>query len=90
MVGMRSSEVQHVFEQTYKLPKFSMFVPITNRQGFVDPPGYVTFQTSERVTRVVAWLNSSFNISYNVESAESMKVRMTGRVCHTISFSSAS
>ncbi|XP_075432991.1 BBSome complex member BBS2 isoform X2 [Ascaphus truei] len=58
-VGYRSSVQFHVFELTRQLPRFSMYV-LSNPASTPEPPSYVTFTISERVQRVVLWLNQNF------------------------------
>ena len=50
----------HVFEVVQKLPKFASYFksPIT----LEDPKSYVTFNISDRVNRVLMWLNQNFVI----------------------------
>jgi Bardet-Biedl syndrome 2 protein len=58
IVGNKSSLSYHVFEIVQKLPKFASFL---RYQGKVEEPdSYVTFAVSERVNRVIMWLNQSF------------------------------
>ncbi|MEE6499735.1 hypothetical protein FKM82_003571 [Ascaphus truei] len=58
-VGYRSSVQFHVFELTRQLPRFSMYV-LSNPASTPEPSSYVTFTISERVQRVVLWLNQNF------------------------------
>jgi len=61
MVGTRTSPIYHVFEVDYRLPKFSMYVPI-RRDEAPEPVSSVTFHITERVSRVNSWLETSFSL----------------------------
>jgi Bardet-Biedl syndrome 2 protein len=76
MVGTRSSSTFHVFEHSYKLPKFSMYLPSAD-SALREPESSVTFYINERVNRVVMWMNNSFNIQYEHYGAESLNVAFT-------------
>lgn len=60
IVGHRSSTQDHVFELQHTLPRFSSF--IYTRPKDLSPKSQVTFHTSERVNRVVLWINQAFAI----------------------------
>ncbi|XP_069757157.1 BBSome complex member BBS2 [Narcine bancroftii] len=65
-VGYRNSIQFHVFELTRQLPRFSMYALCT--PGIVsDPPSYVTFTISDRVQRVVMWVNQNFLLPKYIE-----------------------
>uniref|UniRef100_A0A8D0GH17 Bardet-Biedl syndrome 2 protein homolog n=1 Tax=Sphenodon punctatus TaxID=8508 RepID=A0A8D0GH17_SPHPU len=49
----------HVFELTRQLPRFSMYA-LSSPVSAPEPLSYVNFTISERVQRVVMWLNQSF------------------------------
>ena len=63
LVGFKMSNYYHVFELDYKLPKFSMYVPVKDFQK--EPESSVRFRVNERVNRVAMWLNNSFNVGYD-------------------------
>ncbi|KAM4614369.1 BBSome complex member BBS2 [Discoglossus pictus] len=65
-VGYRSSVQFHVFELTRQLPRFSMYV-LGNQTSAPEPSSYVTFTTTERVQRVVLWLNQNFLLPEDAE-----------------------
>ena len=58
VVGHRSSTQDHVFEVAHTLPRFSSFVCV--RPKDLAPKSSVTFHTSERVNRVVLWIQQAF------------------------------
>lgn len=60
VVGYRSSSQDHVFEVNYPLPRFVSFMSVRPRE--INPTSYLQFLTSERVNRVVLWMNQSFNL----------------------------
>uniref|UniRef100_A0A7S1IWS5 Bardet-Biedl syndrome 2 protein homolog n=1 Tax=Eutreptiella gymnastica TaxID=73025 RepID=A0A7S1IWS5_9EUGL len=65
LVGHKMSTYYHVFELDYKLPKFSMYVPVKDFQK--EPESSVRFRVTERVNRVAMWLNNSFNVGHKVD-----------------------
>mmetsp|Transcript_63574 Transcript_63574/g.170112 ORF Transcript_63574/g.170112 Transcript_63574/m.170112 type:complete len:716 (-) Transcript_63574:13-2160(-) len=64
-IGPRNSDIYHVVEQSYALPRFSMYAPLPSRAEQKPPASRVSFVLGERAARVVEWLNTSFNISYD-------------------------
>jgi len=67
VVGHRSSTQDHVFELTHTLPRFASFVH--TRPKDLAPRSSVTFHTSERVNRVVLWINQAFAIDASAPGA---------------------
>ncbi|XP_053305283.1 Bardet-Biedl syndrome 2 protein [Spea bombifrons] len=65
-VGYRSSVQFHVFELTRQLPRFSMYV-LSNSASAPEPTSHVNFTISERVQRVVLWLNQNFLLPEDTE-----------------------
>ena len=66
LVGHRGSSADVVFDFVEQLPRFSNFLYTKARDMQLQPPkGSVTFHTSERVNRVVLWLNSAFHLDTN-------------------------
>uniref|UniRef100_A0A7S0QX50 Bardet-Biedl syndrome 2 protein homolog n=1 Tax=Pyramimonas obovata TaxID=1411642 RepID=A0A7S0QX50_9CHLO len=61
MVGSRTSNVYHVFEVDYTLPKFAMYVPVERREA-PEPASSVTFHLNERANRVQLWLEGAFTM----------------------------
>ncbi|XP_019361333.1 PREDICTED: Bardet-Biedl syndrome 2 protein isoform X2 [Gavialis gangeticus] len=65
-VGYRSSTQFHVFELTRQLPRFSMYA-LSSPDSVPQPLSFVNFTISERVQRVVMWLNQSFLLPEDAE-----------------------
>ncbi|XP_048461695.1 Bardet-Biedl syndrome 2 protein homolog isoform X2 [Rhincodon typus] len=65
-VGYRNSMQFHVFELTRQLPRFSMYAQCTPGTAS-EPQSYVTFTVSDRVQRVVMWMNQNFLIPDDIE-----------------------
>uniref|UniRef100_A0A8C0GV48 Bardet-Biedl syndrome 2 protein homolog n=1 Tax=Chelonoidis abingdonii TaxID=106734 RepID=A0A8C0GV48_CHEAB len=65
-VGYRSSTQFHVFELTRQLPRFSMYA-LSSPDSVPEPLSFVNFTISERVQRVVMWLNQSFLLPEDAE-----------------------
>ncbi|XP_019391179.1 PREDICTED: Bardet-Biedl syndrome 2 protein isoform X4 [Crocodylus porosus] len=65
-VGYRSSTQFHVFELTRQLPRFSMYA-LSSPDSVPHPLSFVNFTISERVQRVVMWLNQSFLLPEDAE-----------------------
>ncbi|KAM8946161.1 BBSome complex member BBS2 isoform 2-T2 [Pelodytes ibericus] len=65
-VGYKNSVQFHVFELTRQLPRFSMYV-LSNPASAPEPSSHVTFTISERVQRVVLWLNQNFLLPEETE-----------------------
>jgi Bardet-Biedl syndrome 2 protein len=60
LVGHRMAAHYHVFELDFRLPKFSMYVPVKDFQK--EPESSVKFTINERVNRVLMWMQNSFNM----------------------------
>jgi len=69
MVGSKTSNVYHVFEVDYKLPKFAMYVPV-ERRDTKEPGSSVTFRLSERAVRVHHWMQSAFTMPAGADDTE--------------------
>ncbi|XP_060693812.1 Bardet-Biedl syndrome 2 protein homolog [Hemiscyllium ocellatum] len=65
-VGYRNSMQFHVFELTRQLPRFSMYARQTPGPAS-EPRSYVTFTVSDRVQRVVMWMNQNFLVPEDIE-----------------------
>ena len=66
MVGHRGGANDSVFEFNEVLPRFSNFLYCKPRDmQLPQPKGSVTFHTTERVNRVVLWLNAAFHLDTN-------------------------
>ncbi|XP_043563232.1 Bardet-Biedl syndrome 2 protein homolog isoform X1 [Chiloscyllium plagiosum] len=65
-VGYRNSMQFHVFELTRQLPRFSMYARQTPGPAS-EPQSYVTFTVSDRVQRVVMWMNQNFLVPEDIE-----------------------
>lgn len=59
MVGFNMSDTFQVHDLKFKLPRFAMYIPLKELSS--EPNGKVTTRISDRLTRVQAWLQSSFN-----------------------------
>lgn len=68
LVGHKMSDYYHVFELDFKLPKFSMYVPVKDFQK--DPESSVRFTINERVNRVAMWMQNSFNLGCAPERSD--------------------
>eukprot|EP00668_Euglena_longa_P011771 GGOE01014188.1.p1 GENE.GGOE01014188.1~~GGOE01014188.1.p1 ORF type:complete len:718 (-),score=178.66 GGOE01014188.1:160-2313(-) len=73
LVGHKMSEYYHVFELDFKLPKFSMYVPVKDFQK--DPESTVKFTINERVNRVAMWMQNSFNLGQKLERPTVLDMR---------------
>ena len=60
LVGHRTSSQFHVFELTRQLPRFTLYSLSPPEADIPTPKSSVTFQTTERVSRVIMWINQSF------------------------------
>lgn len=60
LVGHKMSDYYHVFELDFRLPKFSMYIPVKDFPK--EPEASVRFCISERVNRVMMWMENSFNL----------------------------
>jgi len=66
IVGHRSCPQDHVFELTQKIPMFASYVYV-NSQEVKEPNSSVQCHISERMNRVILWLNQSFLIDYETK-----------------------
>jgi Bardet-Biedl syndrome 2 protein len=61
----------HVFEMVKRLPRFSMYLLVP--AGKVPAPaGAVTLVVPERISRLVLWMNQSFNIEFTSLAADAI------------------
>jgi len=73
LVGGRASQFYQVFELSYQLPKFAMFVRI-EQQSAKQPGAGVTFVLPGAAKRVRLWIASTFNThSPDVKEGESVE-----------------
>lgn len=61
LAGGRITPAYHVFELTFQLPKFAMYVAMEGG-AHVAPSAGVSFAIRERAQRVQVWLKATFNI----------------------------
>merc|ERR1719424_1786346 len=67
-----ASSAYHVFELSFQLPKFSMYVAMEGG-AHVAPQSGVSFAVRERAARVHVWLKATFNVEVpNAESSLSV------------------
>jgi Bardet-Biedl syndrome 2 protein len=59
-VGYKNSLQYHVFEISRPLPRFSVYALLAESEVIPEPHSYVTFRISDRVNRVVMWMNQNF------------------------------
>jgi len=64
VVGHRSSAQDHVFEINQHLPKFAAFFPVQAQT--VQASSKVTFTLSERVNRIMLWVQAAFMVEDNM------------------------
>ena len=62
IAGGMATKTYHVFELTYQLPKFAMYVPIDARKS-KPPSAGVTCVLPGAAQRVQMWIGASFNIA---------------------------
>nr|CCA20224.1 bardetBiedl syndrome 2 protein putative [Albugo laibachii Nc14] len=63
LVGARASNaMSHVFQCSYQLPKFAMFLYLTSKPN-VESTGCVRFRTPQRVQQMLSWMQTSFILS---------------------------
>mmetsp|Transcript_16107 Transcript_16107/g.40587 ORF Transcript_16107/g.40587 Transcript_16107/m.40587 type:complete len:715 (+) Transcript_16107:67-2211(+) len=74
LVGLRNSDLFNLFEQNFKMPKFSMYVPLKKDSDVRRPQSNVSFQFADKAGKVVDWLNSSFNISFDSKAKDQVVV----------------
>ena len=67
LAGGRAAPTYHVFELTYNLPRFAMYVPVDSSQGAAPAAG-VRFVVGKVGPRVRLWLNSTFNMELDSSS----------------------
>ncbi|CAF0727330.1 unnamed protein product [Brachionus calyciflorus] len=72
-VGYENSTQFHVIEQSRVLPTFCMYrrVDISKVE---EPKGFVTFMTSERIQRIVIWMNYNFILDEEYEAESSINI----------------
>lgn len=65
IAGHRSSIQDHVFESVHRLPKYSAFELIKSTQNFKESTSFVQCIITERINRVVLWINQNFTSKYS-------------------------
>ncbi|KAK3738831.1 hypothetical protein QZH41_011043 [Actinostola sp. cb2023] len=69
-VGHKSSTQYHVFELTRQLPRFTLYIPCPD--GYAEPQSVVSFHISERVNRVIMWVNQNFLLNEEIQPKEGL------------------
>lgn len=69
LVGHRTSSQFHVFELTRQLPRFTLYSLASPEAEIPMSESSVTFHTTERVSRVVMWINQSFLLPEPLEAS---------------------
>ncbi|EFC40965.1 hypothetical protein NAEGRDRAFT_71257 [Naegleria gruberi] len=64
MVGFNLGSKYHIFNLSYTLPRFAMYIPGEHPR---PPKSVLNFVLGERVKRIIMWLNESFNIVFKLE-----------------------
>jgi Bardet-Biedl syndrome 2 protein len=72
-VGMRNSNLFHYSELSFRMPRFSMYVPLPAGHKPVTPEGSVSFDVAVSARKVCEWLNTSFNIQFE-STSESVSI----------------
>ncbi|XP_060109643.1 Bardet-Biedl syndrome 2 protein isoform X2 [Heteronotia binoei] len=89
-VGYKNSMQFHVFELTRQLPRFAMYT-LSKPDSAPEPRSYVKFTISERVQRVVMWVNQNFLLTEEMETQSTSfqvcftSLRNAGQLCIKIS-----
>lgn len=76
-VGQRNANIFHYRELNFRMPTFSMYIPLPVSANVTPPEGSVTFDlahTQVSTSTICEWLNSSFNIQFEKSSADSLSV----------------
>jgi Bardet-Biedl syndrome 2 protein len=73
-VGLRNSNLFHYRELNFRMPRFSMYIPLPATQEVTTPEGSVTFDMGTSASKLADWLNSSFNIQFEKSATESLSV----------------
>ncbi len=76
LVGQGLGTTFQVYELKYTLPKFALYCPLPDLSP--PPRSTVEFKITDRINRVIMWLNSSFNIVYSSTETRDMDVRFIG------------
>eukprot|EP01062_Namystynia_karyoxenos_P003922 TRINITY_DN11382_c0_g1_i1.p1 TRINITY_DN11382_c0_g1~~TRINITY_DN11382_c0_g1_i1.p1 ORF type:complete len:748 (+),score=285.65 TRINITY_DN11382_c0_g1_i1:82-2244(+) len=82
-VGSNLGDFFHVFELTYALPKFAMYVPLKDTPK-KPPEGHVVLAVSERINRVAMWIQQSFNFNYQSERGNRLEARFISLRTHQL------
>ena len=77
LVGVRNSDVVHVFELDYKLPKFIMYAHDASGTLHIGdaPAGSLTFEANERLSRLAYWIDASFGTKYAESAGDSLEAK---------------
>ena len=73
-VGLRNAKLFHCRELNFRMPRFSMYVPLPAANKVTAPEGSVSFDIGKSANKMVAWLNSSFNIQFENVASESLSL----------------
>lgn len=74
LVGSRGGNASfHVFETTYKLPKFAMFCNL-GAAASPEPKGSVRFRTPVKTMQICSWIEEVFGLTKQLEEAPRIDV----------------
>jgi len=73
-VGHKNSHQYHVFELSRQLPRFTLYVPAP--KGTAQPTSCVSFTLSERLNRVVMWINQNFLLEEEIVTETDLDVKL--------------
>ncbi|KAL6760242.1 BBS2m [Haematococcus lacustris] len=76
LVGTRSSSVYHIFELEIELPKFAMYAAV-ERSAHKTPASSVTFSLTDRIPRILAFVESRFNTKLPLSRMDGLEACFT-------------
>mmetsp|Transcript_5219 Transcript_5219/g.8620 ORF Transcript_5219/g.8620 Transcript_5219/m.8620 type:complete len:782 (+) Transcript_5219:26-2371(+) len=76
MVGHLSSKQNHVFELSHSIPKFAsyLYVASNNIPSGKKPTSFVRFVISERMNRLILWINQAFLLEFESNAKKRMDI----------------
>ncbi|RDD37377.1 Bardet-Biedl syndrome 2 protein-like protein [Trichoplax sp. H2] len=74
LVGYKSSVQFHTFEMTRQIPRFTLYIVAPDDTP--EPKSSVVFHITERINRVVMWINQNFLLQKEIEAEDELNVKL--------------
>ena len=69
-MGQRNASLFHYRELSFRMPRFSMYIPFPADKTAVTPESCVAFDLGDKASKLCDWINFSFNIKFEKSAEE--------------------